>query len=209
MLFQAYDLLPAQEAQPLNYTWAITLSLLAVPLLKQRLTPLDLVAILVSYFGILVIATHGAPLSLHFSNGLGVVLALVSTVIWALYWIFNTRSSTPAVVGLLLNFTAALPFVALLTFYDSGFAIRSAEGLLGAAYVGLFEMGIAFIFWLNAMRLTDSTAKIANLIYLSPILSLFLIHFFVGEVIHWSSGAGLLLILLGNGVQQLGRARGS
>lgn len=32
-LFQAYDLLPAQEAQPLNYTWAITLSLLSVPLL--------------------------------------------------------------------------------------------------------------------------------------------------------------------------------
>jgi drug/metabolite transporter (DMT)-like permease len=35
VLFRAYDLLPAQQAQALNYTWALTLSLLAVPLLKQ------------------------------------------------------------------------------------------------------------------------------------------------------------------------------
>ena len=30
VLFKAYDLLPAQEAQPLNYTWAITLAILFV-----------------------------------------------------------------------------------------------------------------------------------------------------------------------------------
>ena len=37
MVIKAYDLLPAQVVQPINYTWVITLSLLAVPLLKQRL----------------------------------------------------------------------------------------------------------------------------------------------------------------------------
>ncbi|MDX1565627.1 MAG: DMT family transporter, partial [Phycisphaeraceae bacterium] len=38
VLFEAYDLLPAQQAQPLNYTWAITLSLLSIPLLKQKIS---------------------------------------------------------------------------------------------------------------------------------------------------------------------------
>jgi hypothetical protein len=32
-LFEAYDRLPAQVAQALNYTWALTLTLLAVPVL--------------------------------------------------------------------------------------------------------------------------------------------------------------------------------
>ena len=36
ILFKAYDLLPAQEAQPLNYTWAITLTLLSIPLLNRK-----------------------------------------------------------------------------------------------------------------------------------------------------------------------------
>lgn len=205
VLFQAYDLLPAQEAQPLNYTWAITLSILAVPLLKQHLRRLDLLAIAISYFGILVIATHGAPLELRFSNGYGVLLALASTLIWSLFWIFNTRSRLEPVVGLFLNFLFALPVIALITGFTTGFGFESTGGLYGAIYVGLFEMGITFVLWLKALRLTQSTAKVANLIFLSPILSLFLIHFVVGEDIHWSSGAGLLLIIAGNALQQLGK----
>lgn len=205
VLFKAYDLLPAQEAQPLNYTWAITLSILAVPLLKQHLRRLDLLAIGISYFGILVIATHGAPLELRFSNGYGVLLALGSTLIWSLFWIFNTRSRIEPVVGLFLNFLFALPVITLITWLTAGFAIASVNGLYGAAYVGLFEMGITFVLWLKALRLTESTARVANLIFLSPILSLFLIHSVVGETIHWSSVAGLLLIISGNTLQQLGK----
>ena len=201
VLFKAYDLLPAQEAQPLNYTWAITLSILAIPLLKQKLRPIDLIAILTSYFGILVIATHGDPLSLHFTNAAGVLLALASTLIWAVYWIYNTRSTLEPVKGLFLNFLFALPFVGVLTWVTHGFVINTSFGIAGALYVGLFEMGIAFVFWLNAMRLTKNTAEIANLIYFAPIISLFLIHFIVGEIIHWSSGVGLLLIILGNLLQ--------
>ena len=41
VLFKAYSLLPAQEAQPLNYTWPIMLVLLAFPLLKQKIKKCD------------------------------------------------------------------------------------------------------------------------------------------------------------------------
>ena len=207
VLFKAYDLLPAQEAQPLNYTWDITLSILAVPLLKQHLRKIDLLAIGISYFGILVIATHGSPFALHFSDGYGVLLALGSTLIWSLFWIFNTRSQIEPVVGLFLNFLFALPVIGVITWLTTGFMIESVDGLYGAFYVGLFEMGITFVLWLKALRLTDSASKVANLIFLSPILSLFLIHFIVGEEIHWSSGAGLILIIAGNAVQQMGKKR--
>ena len=52
VLFKAYDLLPAQEAQPLNYTWAITLALLSIPLLKQKLSKWDIIGSLVAYGGV-------------------------------------------------------------------------------------------------------------------------------------------------------------
>ncbi|GIR70608.1 MAG: hypothetical protein CM15mP74_18590 [Halieaceae bacterium] len=38
VLFAAYDQLPAQEAMAINYSWGITLALIAAPLLQQRLT---------------------------------------------------------------------------------------------------------------------------------------------------------------------------
>jgi len=198
VLFKAYSLLPAQVAQPLNYTWAITLSLLSVPLLGQKLSRRDLAAICVSYLGVVVLSTQGDPASLNFGSPLGVGLALGSTLIWALYWIGNTRNSTDPVLALLLNFAAAFPLILGTTLIFSRLPAWGNPGLPAAAYVGMFEMGVSFVFWLMAMRLTQSTARIGNLIFLSPFLSLALIHAILGETIHATTYAGLALILAGN-----------
>ncbi|WP_239688795.1 EamA family transporter [Aquitalea magnusonii] len=66
-------------------------------------------------------------------------------------------------------------------------------------------MGFTFVLWLSAMKLTSSTARIANLIFLSPLLSLGLIHFIVGEPILPSTLIGLGLILGGLLLQKLGK----
>jgi len=77
--------------------------------------------------------------------------------------------------------------------------------LLGAAYVGVFEMGLAFACWLTALKYAENTARIANLIFISPFVSLYLIHLFVGERIYPSTYAGLALILAGLALQRLGK----
>ena len=205
VLFKAYALLPAQEAQAINYTWAVTLSLLAVPLLGQRMGGRDLLALGLSYLGVLIIATRGDMAELDFASPLGVSLALASTVIWALYWIFNTRDSRDPVTGLFWNFVCATPLAfgaaALLgDVWPAGW-----QGLAGAAYVGCFEMGFTFVLWLSALKLTRHTARISNLIFLSPLVSLVLIGIILDEPILPSTLAGLGLILAGQGVQRLGR----
>ena len=203
VLFAAYDLLPAQEAQPLNYTWAITLSLFSVPLLRQRLRWRDAAAIAISYFGVLVISTHGNPFSLQFSSAAGVALALGSTVIWSLYWIYNTKDTNDPVAGLFLNFALAFPFILTACCFFSDPLPDSWKGFGGALYVGFFEMGISFVLWLTAMKLTLSTARISTLIFFSPFLSLVFINFLVGETIRMSTITGLIFIVAGNGLQQM------
>ena len=207
VLFAAYDLLPAQEAQPLNYTWAITLSLLSVPLLHQSLGIREIIAIFISYFGVVVISTHGNLFALEFSNGLGVALAIGSTVIWALYWIYNTRDENDPVAGLFLNFVFAFPFILAACIIFSNPIPESVPGLIGAAYVGVFEMGITFVFWLNALKLSRSTARISTLIFFSPFLSLIFINIFVGETIRVSTIVGLVFIIAGNTLQQTGNQK--
>lgn len=207
ILFKAYDLLPAQEAQPLNYTWAIMLALLSVPLLGHRLTRADILATAVSYTGVVVISTRGDIPGMRFSDPLGVGLALGSTVIWSLYWIFNTRDRRDPVVALFLNFLFSLPLLLGFVFLFHGLPVPDFRGVLGAAYIGVFEMGITFVLWLSALKLTRSTSRIANLIFLSPVLSLVLIHFFVGEDIMDSTIVGLVFILAGLALQQAGFLR--
>jgi drug/metabolite transporter (DMT)-like permease len=203
VLFKAYDLLPAQEAQPLNYTWAITLALLSVPLLKQRIRLINFFALLVSYSGVVMISTHGDIFSFRFSNPLGVALALGSTVIWSLYWIYNIKDNRDPVAGLLLNFLFGMPFVFAFTLLFSNLQIPNIYGFLGAAYVGVFEMGITFVLWLSALRLSRNSARLGNLIFISPFLSFIFIHFLVGERILPSTLTGLVLIVAGVVIQQV------
>ncbi len=202
VLFGAYDRLPAQEAQPLNYTWALVLAYLSVPFLGQTLRWLDVLAGLVCYSGVLVIATRGELTSLSFSDPAGVALAIGSTLIWASYWILATRDRRDPVVGLFLNFLAGLPVIAMVCYLTTGFPRPSATGAGAAVYVGVFEMGVAFVLWSFAMKKAENTSKVSNLIFISPFLSLVFIHFILGEQILMSTYAGLALIVAGLWLQQ-------
>ena len=71
------------------------------------------------------------------------------------------------------------------------------QGLLAGTYVGVFEMGVAFIFWLAAMKRAENTAKLANLIFISPFLSLVFIFVILGEAILLSTIVGLCMIIAG------------
>lgn len=197
ILFRAFELLPAQEAQPLNYTWAITLTLLSIPILKQRPTIGEWVAILIGYAGVVVIATRGDFAGLHFSSPMGVALALGSTVVWSLYWLYSARDDRDPLVALFLNFLCGCGLILLYCTLFNPLTVPPLSGLLGALYIGTFEMGITYVLWLNALRLARSAAQISQLIFLSPFLSLVFIHLLVGEEIYPSTYAGLGLIVFG------------
>ena len=202
VLFAAYDRLPGQEAMALNYTWALAMAFLAVPLLGHRLTRTDVAAGLVAYSGVWVIATRGDVFNVTFADPLGVVFALASTLLWALYWLLNARDKRPPLVGQWQNFTVGLPILTLLLLVGPGFQWHSGPALMAGIYVGLFEMGIAFILWQLAVHKVSRTAKVSNLIFLSPPVSLLLLFVIVGESIYPSTLVGLALILAGLGWQQ-------
>jgi drug/metabolite transporter (DMT)-like permease len=203
VLFRAYSILPAQEAQPLNFIWPITLVLLSIPLLKQRIRPRDILATFISFAGVFVISTRGDIFGFRFTNITGVCLATGSSVIWALFWIYNVRDKRDEVVRLFLNFVFGSVLTFLLLVVLTGVQVPSPSGLFGAVYIGLFEMGITFLLWLKALKLSKTTAYVTNLIYMVPFLSLILIHITVGEKILPSTITGLVLIVGGIILQRL------
>lgn len=209
VLIRAYDLLRAQEAQAINYTWAITMSLLAIPLLGQRLRPMQFGAIGLSYFGALIISTRGDVFGLSMESPLGFALAMGSTVIWALFWIFGVRDAMEPTLRLLLNFCCGALYTAAWALFAGISLVPNGPGLLGAAYIGVFEMGVTFVLWMSALRLSQTTAQVSNLIYLAPFLSLFIIRFLLGEAIHLSTLVGLGFILAGTVVQRVSDAQGT
>lgn len=202
VLFKAYSILPAQEAITLNYTWPIMLVLLSIPILKQKIKLKSIFAIVISFVGVIIISTMGNISYLRFANFKGTFLPLGSAVLWALFWIFNIKDKRDVVAKLFLNFAFGFILILIATLLFSKIVIPEIPGLLGATYVGLFEMGITFIIWLKALELSKTTAQVSNFIYLTPFLSLIVINIVVGEKILFSTIIGLTFIVTGIIIQQ-------
>ncbi|MFH2142674.1 MAG: DMT family transporter [Bacteroidota bacterium] len=203
VLFKAYVLLPAQLAQPLNYTWPIMLVILSVPILKQKLTAKSIIAMIVSFSGVLFISMKGDFFNYSNVNLFGVFLAVGSSVIWALFWIFNLKDKREETVKLLLNFFFGLIFILPVLFIYSEFKIHDIKSYLSVGYVGFFEMGITFLLWLKAMKLSKSNDRISSFVFISPFLSLIFIYYFLKEDIYFTTIIGLILIILGIIVQKI------
>ena len=197
VLFKAYDLLPAQVAQALNYTWAITLMLLSVPILKHRITRFDYGATVICYSGVMVICFSGGQFPAGELSTAGISLALGSTVIWAFYWLLKTKDHIDPILGLFVSFLFSIPFIAAACWLQSDVSSLGMTGILAGIYVGLFEMGFTYILWLSALRLSEATAKVSTLIFLSPFISLIFISRILGEVIAVTTIMGLVLIVAG------------
>jgi len=202
ILLKAYKLLPAQVAQPLNMIWPIILVFLSIPVLKQKIPSKSFAALFISFAGVYIIASQGHPLQPGRSDITGVVLATGSSVFWALYFIFNLKDQRDESVKLFTNFLFASVYVliAILIFGNSN-SVLSLKGIGASVYVGIFEMGITFFFWLKALQLADTSDKVSNLVYLAPFLSLVFLHFIIKEHVYYTTPAGLLLIIAGIFIQ--------
>ncbi len=198
VLFKAYSLLPAQEAQALNYMWPIMVVLFSIPLLKERITIKGFLTMILSFLGVLIIITHGDLKQLSVGNLYGVILAISSAVIWGIYWILTIRDRRDEILRLFLNFSMGILFIIPITIlFSSSLLPSTIPAFIGVIYIGLFEMGVTFLLWLNALKYSITTAQVSILIYLVPFLSLIFISFIVGERIEFSTIIGLIFIVIG------------
>jgi len=203
VLFKAYELLPAQEAMPLNYTWPIAITLFSILFLGSKISVKIIIGMLIAFFGVVVIALRGDFLSLQFHDIFGVTLAVGSSFIWASYWTLNLKVKSSNLSKLFSAFFYGALFISVYVIFFDSVELNDYSYLLGAAYIGFFEMSFTFYLWLKGLSLSQDKAKTATLVYISPFLSMILIALIVGETIWYSSWAGLFLILLGILVQHL------
>jgi len=198
LLLHAYDILPTQVAGTINYIWPIMLVLLSAGILKYKISAKAFLACLISFSGLVLIVTHGRLNTFSHSNPVGVAFILCCSIFFALYWILNIKDKREDADKLILTyFFAAIYLIPVQCCMPQGWALPPVKGLAGALYVGIFELGLPFILWLKALKITTNTARTSNLVFLSPFISLLFISIFVGEKIAFTTFVGLILIVLG------------
>ena len=198
ILLKAYQLLPAQVAQPLNMIWPIILVFLSVPILGQKIKRKSFIALFISFTGVYIISSQGKPFQNGHADLTGVLLATGSSIFWALYFILNVKDKRDEAVKLLLNFLFGSVYLVIAMIITGKWQLEiGVKGAAASIYIGLFEMGITFYLWLKALQMAHTTDKVSNLVYLAPFISLIFVHFILHEPVYYTTPAGLLLIISG------------
>ncbi|HRJ40994.1 MAG: DMT family transporter [Caldilineaceae bacterium] len=207
LLYGALARTTAAEGFILAYTWPILVSLLAVVLLGEKLTPRRGLAVLVSFLGVLVIVTQGRLVSIAFTSLTGDLLALAGAFVFALFSVLGKKAHYDQTVSATVYFGVALVAVAATLLLPSLAGEGPGVGWPSAAvwpwllYNGFLVNGVSYIFWFKALENGD-TFVISNALYLTPFLSLLFVFFWLDEPILPSAVIGLLVIVAGMAIQR-------
>jgi drug/metabolite transporter (DMT)-like permease len=173
---------------------------LSIFVLGQKTRARSIIGILLGFTGVVIVSTRGFSLAGGNVDPLGILLAVGSALIWAVFWTLNLRFEGAVESKLFFNFLGG-SLVASIVLLARGAPIPDISGWAASIYVGIFEMGVTFLIWMKALSLSSETARISMLIYLSPFVSLIFIASILGEPILISTIAGLVLIVVGLMVQ--------
>lgn len=198
VLFKAYALLPAQIAQPVNYAWPIVLLVFLAIFARKPIPPAKYLGMAVSLGGVAVISFGAGAIGPEPISATGLVLAALSACLWAAYWIVNDRigDKVDPIIALMMNFLfGSIYLLAGTTVVHVDLA--SVPGIAWSAYVGFFEIGLPFIFFGMALKLTSNPALVNQMCYLAPFMSLFIISMVLKEPIVLTTYIGLALIVAG------------
>ena len=193
--------LSGQLTSVVNYLWPIFTVCLSSLMLGEPFTAGDVWALALSFAGVAVATLgSGAGASLTRASVLGLIATVVAALGYAWFSVVNKRlGENQTLCMFVYNLTSAV-FVLPLALY-TGIGPYSAAQVTGLSWLGISGGALGSLFWAMALDCGDA-AKIANLSYGSPALSVLICGTILGEGLHLSSFAGLGLILLGFFVQK-------
>lgn len=169
---------------------------------RERSTPRQIVGMLISLAGIVIIMTGGEPSRLlHLELHRGDAWIIAAIPLWALYSVLLKRRP-PELGGIAFLFVICVMGVAMLapiflvqTMVAPPRAL-TVEAALGAVYVGIAASVIAFIFWNRGVATVGANAAGFTL-HLLPAFGTILAIVFLGEQFRPFHAAGVATILVG------------
>ena len=190
------DRLLASQAMIINYLWPMMAVVAGCILLKEKMTLRKGIAVAMSFAGVVIVTSGGSLAGFTGGNLLGAGLCVLAAVSYGLFVVLNKRLPYDASVSMMLYYMIATVVAATCLLVSGNFPVFSGVQSFGLLWIGLGDYAIAYVSWALAMK-AGQTAKIANLAYVTPFLSLVVAHFFLGDPITvWSIG-GLAVIVAG------------
>ena len=198
--------LGSQEACILNYLWPMMIVIFACIILKERITVKKIIAMLMSFAGIVVLTLGSGGVSSG-NRLFGIIACVTAAVCYGLFSVLNKKHSLNQNVTMMwIWFTTAVCSLVLSLIFENWQPIAGVQWL-GIAWLGIVVNAVAYLLWAIALKGASDSAKIANLAYLVPFISIIISWLVLKEQITINAVFALLLIIGGILIQSISPKR--
>lgn len=182
--------IPAAEANLISYLWPVMIVVLGAMLGLFQLRRRQVMGLILGFSGAVILMGGGA-MSLSF---VGIGLAFLSGLSWALYCIFRLQWTGAPVAVLTRGCAISTLLCAAAHLVREPTVVPSIGGVAAAAAVGVMPLALGNLVWDEGFRRGDSRL-LAVMAYATPLCSALLLAMLSLEAFTWSLFIGAIVIV--------------
>lgn len=195
--YYGLDRLTSQEACILNYLWPLMIVLFSCPILGEILTRRKLLAVGMSFIGVVLVMLGGIEENLSAEKVWGALSCVVAAACYGLFSVLNKKIRLEQKFAMMIIWATTAICSFATGFLFESWILPSAGQIFDLIWLGVMIDAVAYLTWALALEKTSNTARTANLAYLVPILAIFISTFAFGEELSPAVFPALALILAG------------
>ena len=189
----------ASQAFIINYLWPIMSVLFACIILKEKMTVKKAIAIAISFLGVAIVA-GGDVARLNGDLLFGAMFCILGAVSYGIFTALNQKFDYDQSISVMIGYILSFVLTSIINAVQGDLFIPNFVESLGFVWNGVITMAIANTVWVMALK-AGNTAKISNLAYITPFLSMVWTSLILKEELNIYFIAGLVVIVLGIFIQ--------
>ena len=187
----------AIEVSLMNYLYPIMTVIFSAVILRERVTPLGVLSILISFAGGYLIISRGRLFHINLEAWRALLFGLAAAVSWGLFSALGRKWTNRPVPAIFVYYLTGLVLAVLWVLWDPRqLTMPTAREFACMAYAGAVSNCLGAILWFSALQVSNATL-VGNIAYSGVFLNVLVIHFIAGAPIRPSSLVGLGLISVG------------
>ena len=207
-LYLGISKMQASQAFILNYLWPIMTVIFACVILKEKMTFRKALAIVLSFVGVIIVTSNGNLLNIEKENILGALYCILAAISYGLFSVLNKKQNYNKYTSMMLFYLTSFCISLVYTLFTKEVFTPALNQFLGLLWIGIFTSATAFTSWAIALEKGD-TARISNMAYITPFLSLVWTSVILKEKLNIFSIIGLIIIIIGIFIQIKNNERNS
>ena len=195
-LYLGINTMQASQAFIINYLWPIMTVIFACLILKEKITIRKIIAIIISFVGVIIVSSNGNLLNIEKSSIIGTIYCILAAISYGLFSVLNKKQNYNKFTSMMLFYLSSFCISLIYCLCAKKTFIPETNQLLGLLWIGIFTSAIAFTSWALALEKGD-TARISNIAYITPFISLVWTRVILKEKLSIYSIIGLIIIISG------------